>query len=98
VLTFCTFTNRSRHPSGSVDVSRSTREDQVSKVRRLVVAIGDRQDVDLDRHGGVSRMLILVEASEDRLRADHDHLRSLDDLAGRPDGGFQLVATHQLAI
>jgi len=32
--------------------------DQVSKTRRLVVAVGDRQDVDLDRHGGVSRKLI----------------------------------------
>src|SRR5215216_222874 len=72
--------------------------DQVSKMRRLVVAIGDRQDVDLNRHGGVSRKLILAEASEDCLRADHDHLRSLDDLTSRPDGVFQLVATHQLAI
>jgi hypothetical protein len=48
--------------------------------------------------GGVNRKLILAEASEDRLRADHDHLRSPDDLTSRPDGVFQLVATHQPAI
>src|SRR4249920_2383454 len=72
--------------------------DQVSKTRRLVVAVGDRQDVDLDSHGGVSWKLILAAGSEDCLRPDHDHLRSLDDLTSRPDGVFQLVATHQLAI
>ena len=74
----CSASNVRTHPR---------RLDQVSKTGRLVVAIGDRQDVDLDGHGRVRGKRVLAEGSEDRLRADDDHLRSVDDLAGRADGG-----------
>jgi hypothetical protein len=41
--------------SSNVENSPATPLDQVSKTRRVVVAVGDRQDLDLDRHGGVRR-------------------------------------------
>ena len=71
--------------------------DQVGQPGGLVVAVGDREDVDLDRHRGRGGELRLVVGAEDRLRADHDHLGLLDDLAGRADRVLQLVAPHQPA-
>src|SRR5665811_1782653 len=51
----------------------------------LTAVDGDRQDVDLDRHRGRGRQLVLVVRAEDRLRAHDDYLRVLDDLTRRPD-------------
>ena len=39
----------------------------------------------------------LPEGAKNGLRADHDHGMVLNDLAGGPDGVFELVAPHQAA-
>jgi len=70
---------------------------QIREPGGLLIAIGDRQDVDLDRHRGRGRQLVLAVSAEDRLRTYDDYLRVLDDLTRGPDRVFQLVAAHQPA-
>lgn len=72
--------------------------DDVGEASRLVVVVGDRQYVDLERHRRLRRKLILGVGAEDRLRADDDHLRTPNDLAGRTDGVLKLVSSHQPTI
>src|SRR5262249_11326848 len=71
--------------------------DQVSQAGGLVVVVGEREDVYLDRHGGFQRKFVLGKGSEDGLRADNDHGRVSDDLARRPKRMLELGASHRLA-
>jgi hypothetical protein len=41
--------------------------DEVSQPRGLGVVVRDRKDVDLDRHRGFDRQLLLAERAQDRL-------------------------------
>ncbi len=71
--------------------------DEISQAGGLIEAVGDRKDVDLDRHGGCRGQLRLGLGAEDRLRGDHDDLGLLDDLTGRAGGVLQLGSPHQPA-
>ena len=69
--------------------------EEVGEPLDLFVGVGDRQDVDLDRHRRRVRELVLVVGAEDRLRADDDDLWRAGDLARGADGVFELVPAHQ---
>jgi hypothetical protein len=51
----------------------------------FVVAVGDREDVDLGGHGGFGWELVLAEGAEDGLGSDDDHRWLANDLAGSAD-------------
>ena len=70
-------------------------KDEISESHRLVVVIGNGQDVGLKGTGCGRGKFVLRVGAENGLRSDDDDLELADDLARCANRMLQLIAPHQ---